>query len=137
MSENVSHFKTERGSERSFGIVFALFFLVLAGVPFFTRGEIVHWALGLSGIFGLIAWIYPRLLTPLNYAWFKLGMLMAAIVAPLVMIVIFFFVITPLGFMLRIAGKDPLRLKKDARLNTYWAVRSRDGNEFRSMKNQF
>lgn len=137
MSESVSHFKTERGSDRSFGVVFALFFFAVAVFPFFTKGEIGYWALGLSGAFAVIAWVYPKLLTPLNNVWFKLGMLLSAIIAPLVMVVIFFLVITPLGFVLRFLGKDPLRLKKDTQQDTYWTVRSQDNNEFRSMKNQF
>jgi hypothetical protein len=137
MSENISHFEVQRGSERSFGTVFALFFLVVAAFFFFKKGEIVYWSLILSAAFGLIAWFYPKLLKPLNFLWFKLGMLLGAIIAPLVMVVVFFLVITPIGLVMRALGKDPLRLKKDTQHNSYWADRSPDNNQYSSMKNQF
>ena len=137
MSENASHFEEERGLERGFGTVFVLFFLIVAAFLFFKKGEIVYWALILSAAFGLIAWLYPKLLKPLNFLWFKLGMLLGAIIAPLVMVVIFFLVVTPVGLIMRAVGKDPLRLKKDAQQCTYWADRKPEDNQYSSMKNQF
>lgn len=137
MSENASHFEVERGSERSFGIVFALFFLIIGAFFFFTKGEIVYWALILAAAFGLIAWLFPKLLKPLNFLWFKLGMLLGAIIAPLVMMIIFFLVVTPIGLIMKMFGKDSLRLKRDMQKSTYWTDRNADEDQLSSMKNQF
>lgn len=137
MSENISHFEVERGSERSFGAVFALFFLIITGYVFFTRGEIIYWALISSGIFGVISCFWPKLLKPLNFLWFKLGMLLGAIVGPLVMMIIFFLVVTPIGLIMRAFGKDSLRLKKNPQQDTYWADCHPDDDQISSMKNQF
>ncbi|HEX7027609.1 MAG TPA: SxtJ family membrane protein [Gammaproteobacteria bacterium] len=137
MVEKTSHFEVERGSERGFGLVFAGFFLMVAAFLFFRNGEIVYWSLLLSLAFGLAAWVYPRLLKPLNLLWFKLGMLLGAIVAPLVMIIIFFLVVTPIGMIMRVLGKDPLRLKRNTQQGTYWSDRNSDDNQCSSMKNQF
>lgn len=137
MSESASYFKTERGSERSFGIVFALFFLLVTIFIFFRKGEIVYWAPVLSSTFGLAAWLYPKLLKPLNFLWFKLGILLGAVIAPFVMLFIFFLIVTPTGFALRTFGKDPLSLKRNLQQKSYWIPRKPEDDELSSMKNQF
>ena len=78
------------GSERSFGIVFTVVFTVIGLFPLINSGEILIWALGLAGVFIILAMIAPKVLTPLNRVWFKFGLILHKIVSPLVMGLIFF-----------------------------------------------
>jgi hypothetical protein len=137
MSENVSHFKVEQGSERGFGLVFSAVFLIIFLIPLIGHGVLHYWALAIAVIFAVIAFVAPRILKPLNTAWFKFGMLLGAIIAPLVMMIIFFLVVTPIGLLMRLFGKDSLRLKRSGNENSYWIKRVRDENNPSSMKNQF
>lgn len=137
MSERESFFQVERGSDRNFGLVFAAFFLIISLLPLFKHGTVLYWALTLAVAFTLIALFKPVWLKPLNLVWFRFGLLLGAIVAPLVMMVIFFLVITPIGLFMRLTGKDPLRLKKQTGENSYWIERTHDEDRAPSMKNQF
>lgn len=137
MSDNTSHFEVERGSERSFGIVFALVFSLISVFPLFFDGTLIYWALALAIVFALTTWLYPRVLKPLNFLWFKLGMLLGMIIAPLVMMLIYFLVVTPTGLLMRLFRKDLLRMKKDPQQNSYWINRAVDDDQISSMKNQF
>lgn len=137
MSENSAHFKVEKGSARNFGIVFAIIFLLIGAVPYFFSGNLHYWALVVGSIFGLITLFKPALLEPLNTLWFKFGLLLGAIIAPLVMMLVYFLVVTPTGLLLRLFGKDPLRLKKETKSDTYWIPRQVDDENPNSMKNQF
>ena len=125
--------KVKIGSNRSFGIVFFIFFLIVGTYPIFFQGELRIWSLIVSIIFLLLGIINARFLTPLNLLWFKFGMLLGRIVAPIVMGLVFFLVVTPTGLIMRILNKDPLRLKKK-NIKTYWIERSSIKSE---MKNQF
>ena len=136
MSEAKSHFEIQRGSERSFGVVFTVVFLLIAVVPFVTSGKTHYWALIIAAAFGVVTVVAPRILKPLNILWFKFGMLLGAIIAPLVMIIVFFVVVTPIGLLMRLFGKDPLRLKRAA-TDTYWIKRETNPENPSSMKNQF
>lgn len=136
MSENTAHFKIEKGSSRNFGIVFAVVFLLIAAVPYVLSGKLYWWALVLGVAFGALALMKPTLLEPLNTLWFKFGLLLGAIIAPLVMMLVFFLVVTPTGLLLKVFGKDPLRLKRTKNQDTYWIVRQ-DTDEQATMKNQF
>lgn len=137
MSENFSHFKVEQGSERGFGLVFAAVFLVIFLFPLVRHGALHYWALAVAAAFAVAAFAAPRVLKPLNTLWFRFGMLLGAIVAPLVMMIIFFLVVTPIGLLMRLFGKDPLRLKRTGSEKTYWIARTPDANNPSSMKNQF
>lgn len=137
MSENVSHFKIEQGSERGFGLVFAAVFLIIFLFPLIRHGTSHYWALATAAAFAVAAFAAPRVLKPLNTLWFKFGMLLGAVIAPLVMMIIFFLVVTPIGLLMRLFGKDPLRLKRTGNEKTYWIARARDANNPSSMKNQF
>jgi ABC-type uncharacterized transport system permease subunit len=137
MSENVSHFKIETGSERGFGLVFAAVFLIIFLVPLIVRGAAHYWVLSIAAAFAVIALVAPHILKPLNTLWFRFGMLLGAIIAPLVMMAIFFLVVTPTGLLMRLLGKDPLRLKRTGSEKSYWILRTRDENNPSSMKNQF
>ena len=125
--------KVKIGSNRSFGIVFFIFFLIVGTYPIFFQGELRIWSLIVSIIFLLLGIINSRLLTPLNLLWFKFGMLLGRIVSPIVMGLVFFLVVTPTGIIMRILNKDLLRLKKK-NIKTYWIERSSIKSD---MKNQF
>jgi len=125
--------KVKIGSNRSFGIVFFIFFLIIGTYPIFFQGELRIWSLIVSIIFLLLGIINSRLLTPLNLLWFKFGMLLGRIVSPIVMGLVFFLVVTPTGVIMRILNKDLLRLKKK-NIKTYWIEKNNQNNR---MKNQF
>jgi len=125
--------KVKIGSNRSFGIVFFIFFLIIGTYPIFFQGELRIWLLIVSIIFLLLGIINSRFLSPLNLLWFKFGMLLGRIVSPIVMGLVFFLVVTPTGIIMRILNKDPLKLKKK-NIKTYWIERSSIKSD---MKNQF
>ena len=125
--------KVRIGSNRSFGIVFFIFFLIIGTYPIFFQGELRIWSLIVSIIFLLLGIINSRFLTPLNLLWFKFGMLLGRIVSPIVMGLVFFLVVTPTGLIMRILNKDLLRLKKK-NIKTYWIERPSIKSD---MKNQF
>ena len=125
--------KVKIGSNKSFGIVFFIFFLIVGTYPIFFQGELRRWSLIVSIIFLLLGIINSRFLTPLNLLWFKFGMLLGRIVAPIVMGLVFFLVVTPTGLIMRILNKNLLRLKKK-NIKTYWIERSSIKSD---MKNQF
>ena len=137
MSESKSHVAVEQGSDRSFGIVFTLVFLLLGIVPYIVSGKTHYWALAIAAVLAVITLISPKLFKPFNILWFKFGMLLGAIIAPLVIIIIFFFVVTPTGLLMRLFGKDPLRLKRHPEQTSYWIKREIDPENPESMKNQF
>ena len=125
--------KVKIGSNRSFGIVFFIFFLIVGTYPIFFQGELRIWSLIVSIIFFLLGIINSRFLTPLNLLWFKFGMLLGRIFSPIVMGLVFFLVVTPTGLIMRILNKNLLRLKKK-NIKTYWIERSSIKSD---MKNQF
>ena len=125
--------KIEISSNKSFGIVFFTFFLIIALWPLINDGNIRIWSLAVSIIFLILGITNAKILTPLNNLWFKFGLFLGKIVSPIVMGIIFFFVVTPTGIIMRLIGKDLLNLKKN-NSNTYWIEKN---NENSSMKNQF
>jgi hypothetical protein len=134
---NTSHNEVKMGSERSFGLVFAGFFALVGLWPLLGGEAPRNWALGLGALFLLLAFAAPKLLTPLNKLWFKFGLLLHHIVNPLVMALMFFVVIMPIGLLMRIFGKDPLRLRFDREAKSYWIPRDPPGPAPESLKNQF
>ena len=120
-------------SNRSFGIVFFIFFLIIAVYPIFYGQELRIWSLILSLIFLILGLAKSRILTPLNLLWFKFGMLLGRIVSPVVMGLVFFLVVTPTGLIMRALKKDLLNLKKK-KSNTYWIKKDQVKTD---MKNQF
>ena len=121
------------GSNRSFGIVFFIFFLILGLYPLINDGEIIIWFLLVSILFLFLGIINSKLLTPLNKMWFRFGIFLGKIISPIIMLLIFFLVVTPIGLFMRIIGKDLLKLKfnKD---KTYWIENTGPKSK---MKNQF
>ena len=124
-------------SDRSFGIVFAVVFALIAAVSWYNDGRHWLWWLGGAGLFALVALIWPGLLAPLNRIWMKFGLLLAAVISPVVLGLIFYFCITPIGFLMRLFGKDPLRLRLEPEADTYWIRREPPGPPPESLKNQF
>ena len=120
-------------SNRNFGIVFFIVFLIIALWPLLKQSEIRIWSLIISFIFFVLGLINSRLLTPLNKLWFKFGILLGNIIAPIVMGIVFFLVVTPTGLIMRFFRKDILRLKKNSN-DSYWINKD---NTNSSMRNQF
>ena len=124
-------------SNRSFGLVFAGIFGLIGFLPL-VFGEVPRaWALILAGIFLLAALAFPRLLAPFNRVWMRFGLLLHRIVSPLVLGIMFFGVITPIGLLMRLLGKDPLRLRLDKAAGSYWIERTPPGPAPETFKDQF
>ena len=121
------------GSNKSFGIVFFIVFLLIAIYPLINNGELRIWSLVVAIIFFILGLINSKVLTPLNKLWFKFGLLLGKIVSPLIMGIIFFFVVTPTAFIMRIIGKDLLNLKFNNK-KSYWIEKTGPKSK---MKNQF
>ena len=118
-SNNLLTNDSKISSNRSFGIVFFVFFLIISSYPLLNNRDINLWFLLISLIFLLLGLTNPKILTPLNKAWFKLGILLGRVVSPLIMGIIFFFVVTPSGFIMKIFRKDLLQLRYNKK-KSYW-----------------
>ena len=121
------------GSNRSFGIVFFVVFLLISIYPLTNDGNIRYWSLIISLIFLILGFLNSKLLTPLNKIWFKIGILLGKIISPLIMGIIFFLVVTPIGFLMRMLKKDLLNLKFNNN-KSYWIEKTEPKSK---MKNQF
>ena len=134
MSEIASHISTEQSSEKSFGVVFSIVFLIVALYPLINSESLRIWALVVSIIFFLLAFLAPKILVLPNKLWFKFGLLIGSIVAPIVMAFVYFVTVLPTGLIMRLLGKDLLKQKLDKNAKSYWVKRS---EPMGSMKNQF
>jgi hypothetical protein len=121
-------------SNRSFGFLFCVVFFAISLWPLKSQGDLRLWALILSLVFLVLGVLNSKSLTPLNKLWFKFGILLGSIVSPIVMGIIFFAVVTPVGITMRFLGKDLLRINKNKPVSTYWINRDKQKN---SMKKQF
>ena len=125
-------------SDRSFGVVAGCFFILVAIVPALIKHHPIRlWALGVSACSFLLALVWPRALAPLNLLSFKVSRLLYRVVSPVALGVLFFVVVTPVGVLMRAFGKDPLRLRRDSRAESYWIPRAPPGPAPESMKQQF
>tara|TARA_B100000123_G_scaffold164203_1_gene121574 strand:- start:271 stop:654 length:384 start_codon:yes stop_codon:yes gene_type:complete len=120
-------------SNRSFGIVFFVVFLLIALYPVINNEEIRVWSLIVSLIFLVLGLLNSKILNPLNQIWFKFGVLLGRIISPFIMAIIFFFVVTPIGLIMRTLGKDILNLRYNTK-KTYWIEKTGPKSK---MKNQF
>ena len=120
-------------SNRSFGIVFFVVFLFIAIYPLNYNGEIRLWSIIISLIFLILGLLKSKILTPFNILWFKFGIFLGKIVSPIIMGLIFFLVVTPIGILMRILGKDLLNLKYNLN-KSYWIKKNGPKS---IMKNQF
>jgi hypothetical protein len=127
----------EAASERSFGLTFAAVFLVVAVWPLWSGGGARAWALAAAlGCAGL-ALLRPAALRPLNRAWARLGLLLHRMVSPVVMAFLFYGVVTPTALLMRLFGKNPLRLGFERESRSYWIAREPPGPEPETMRHQF
>ena len=120
-------------SNKSFGIVFAILFLIIALWPILSENNIRLWSLVISLFFLILGLINSIILTPLNKAWFKFGIALGKIISPIVMGLIFFFVVTPIGLSMKLLKKDLINQKKN-NCKTYWLIKEDSKS---SMKKQF
>jgi Saxitoxin biosynthesis operon protein SxtJ len=129
--------QVEGSSDRAFGLVFAAVFLLIAIWPLFYRETPRWWSAGVAALFAVIALSKPALLAYPNRQWTKLGVLLGKVVSPIALGILFYGVITPIGIAMRLAGKDPLRLKLGPGPGSYWILRKPPGPPPDSMTNQF
>ena len=121
------------GSNRSFGIVFFVVFLIIGLWPIINNGDIRNWSVIISAIFLVLGLLNSKVLTPLNKTWFRFGIFLGNFIAPIVMAIVYFLVVTPIGILMKIVKKDLINLKKNNN-KSYWIEK----NEIKSsMKNQF
>ncbi len=122
------------GSNRSFGIVFFVVFLIISLFPLIKGNDLRIWSLLISLIFLVLGLMNSSILGPLNKLWFKFGLLLGSFISPIVMGFVFFLVVTPIGLFMRLLGKDLLNLKKKNNLRSYWIEKTGPKSK---MKNQF
>ena len=120
-------------SNRSFGIVFFIVFLITALYPLTYSEEIRIWSAIISFIFLALGLFNSKILTPLNKLWFKFGIFLGEIISPIIMGIIFFLVVTPIGLLMRLLGKDLINLKYNNN-KSYWIEKNGPKSK---MKNQF
>ena len=120
-------------SNRSFGVVFFIVFILIAFYPLLKGNDLRIWSLVISFVFLALGLINSKVLTPLNRLWFKFGLLLGRFISPLIMGIIFFVVVTPTGIIMRLLRKDLLNLKYNKK-KTYWIDKSGPKSK---MKNQF
>ena len=121
------------GSNKNFGIVFFVVFLLISFYPLINNESIRLWSLIVSLIFLVLAILNSNLLSPLNKIWFKFGIFLGKIISPIIMSIIFFLVVTPIAFIMRLLGKDVLNLKYSDH-KSYWIEKTGPKSK---MKNQF
>jgi len=134
MAEYNANIEIESGSEKSFGVVFAIFFLLIGLYPLVDNKEVLLWSLITSLILFLVTYVAPKVLSVPNRLWFKFRLALGAIVAPVVMALVYFTTVVPIGLLMRLIGKDMLLLKIDKNAKSYWIQRDQP---MRSIRDQF
>ena len=129
----MKHNDVKIGSNRSFGIVFFVVFVLIAIYPLINNDEIRLWSLVISIIFLILGIFNSKLLTPLNRIWFKFGLLLGKVISPIIMFLVYFTVVTPTGLLLRLFNKDILNLKFNKK-SSYWINKEKN---IGTMKDQF
>lgn len=133
MSEIKKNIEVELGSEKTFGYFFSFIFLIIAIYPYINGGDLRAWSLLISLLILVITFLKPRLLSKLNYLWAKLGILIGGIVSPIVLGIVYFFVVFPTGLLMKIFRKDILNINFDDKKSSYWILKE----DLSSMRNQF
>ncbi len=134
MSDSINHISIEKPSEKSFGVVFSIVFLIIAIYPLIYNEDVRLWAVIVSSILLLLALILPKTLIIFNMIWFKIGILLGSTVAPIVIIFVYYSTVVPTGLIMRLVGKDLLKQKVDKNVKSYWIKRT---EPMGTMKNQF
>jgi hypothetical protein len=127
----------QSSSNRSFGLVFAGVFALIAFLPLIAGGAARLWAVVLAVAFLIAGLTCPAVLAPLNRLWLRFGLLLHRVISPIVLGIMFFGVITPMGLLMRALGKDPLRLQLDKAAGSYWIARTPPGPAPETFKDQF
>lgn len=127
----------EGSSNRSFGVVFAVLFALIATWPLAAGGTPHLWAAAVAALFALLALLRPAWLAAPNRAWLRLGLLLGRVVSPLALGLLFYLVFAPLGLLMRLTGKDPLRRRREPGADSYWIAREPPGPPPQSMNRQF
>ena len=128
-----SFHKNKKKSNKSFGILFFIVFLVIGFWPHVNGEETRIWSISLALLFLILGLLNSKILTPLYFVWIKLGLFLGNFISPIVMAIIFYLIISPFGIVLRLIGKDSL-MKKYSKQSSYWIQREKKMN---SMKMQF
>ena len=134
MFENKSYFKVKVGSEKSFGFIFTIFFIIIGLYPLWYGNNIRFWSLVLAFIFLFITIFLSKVLIVPNKLWFIIGKLLGNIVSPIIILLLYFLTVTPIGIIMRLLGKDLINLKLDKSAKSYWIEREKSLD---SMENQF
>ena len=139
MSHETLHRDTaiEGSSNRSFGLLFLVLFLVIALWPLMSGGAVRLWAAAVAAGFGALAMIVPSWLAAPNRWWMQLGLLLGRVVSPIALGLLFFAVFAPMGVLFRALGKDPLRIKRPAEAPTYWVQRKPPGPKPETLDQQY
>ena len=111
---------------RSFGLLFFIVFLAFALWPLTKKGEINLYLISIALIFLILGLLNSKILTPLNKSWIKFGELLGRIIAPIVMGIVYFIILTPISLLVRLLGKDLIGMKFDKNLKTYWIKRKKN-----------
>lgn len=129
--------EVKHSSDRGFGLVFAVVFMVLGVGPAMKGLPLRLWALALAVLLLIAALLYPRLLAPLNRVWARIGVLLGHVVSPVALAVLFYLVVVPTGLAMRVLGRAKMRSRFDRQTNSYWLPRRPPGPPPDSMTNQF
>ncbi len=125
------------GSSRSFGLVFCALFTLIGLLPLAHGAEPRAWSLGLALVMLILAVFAPSVLRPLNVAWSRFGLLLNRIVSPIVMALVFYGAVTPMGILVRRFANSSLKLHRDPSSTSYWIARNPPGPAPDTLKNQF
>lgn len=135
MLELKSNIEIDAGSNRGFGVVFAIIFLLIGLYPLLiNEGDIRYWSISIAVVLLVAVLFYPAVLSKLSLLWFKFGIMLGSIIAPIIMFVVYFFTVVPIGLLMKIIGKDLLNQKINKTTKSYWINRSQPVG---SMKDQF
>lgn len=137
VSQTQNHTEIKMGSDRSFGLVFAGVFAIVAAFPLIGGGGLRLWALLVAVVFLAMALLVPGWLRVPNRLWFRFGLLLGRVVSPVAMGIIFLVTVTPIGIVMRMLGADPLRKTFDDGVDSYWIPVDPEKSAATSMKNQF
>lgn len=124
-------------SNRGFGLVFTAVFLINGGWPLVHGSAVRWWSLIIAGVLLLVTLVAPALLALPNRLWLRLGLLLNRFISPVVLAFLFYVVVTPMGTLMRWLGKDPMRVRRDDKNESYWITRDPPGPKPDSLHNQF
>jgi hypothetical protein len=133
----VRHESIAAPSERNFGLTIGTILGLIGAVRLYYGHSHALWILGLGVVLAALALLSPAVLAPLNRLWALIGLALNKVVNPVVMTVLYCVTIVPMGVVMRLRGKDPLRLKYDAAAKSYWIMREPPGPAPETMRNQF